>query len=338
MTLVKREIGEILVDNGQITPEELERAQDESTKTGMPLSKALSSLGLIDEGQLKSALELEYGVNYVALKKTKPDPDAIALVPRSMCVKLEAIPVSKDAKKVTLAMVTPSDQDAIDEFHSKIGLQIKPLVCLEEDFAEFVKQAYGEETEEEKADKEKEKADKKEEKADKEDEKAHKKEESSEKTTKTREEAVVKAKPTTEVGATTTKETDQYDTQKTQRPTESMDAPSGDPEDMAIILLSNHIISNAISRGCTNIHIEPTEKQVLVHYRKDGVLFAARKLPRALLPDLVRRFKSMTEEHEGERSLPYDARLNVQLSGSSMAFRLSIVHGAYGEHLVIWLD
>ena len=46
----------------------------------------------------------------------------------------------------------------------------------------------------------------------------------------------------------------------------------------AIVLLSNHILSNAMTRGCTNIHIEPGERQILVHYRKEGVLFAGQKI------------------------------------------------------------
>lgn len=124
------------------------------------------------------------------------------------------------------------------------------------------------------------------------------------------------------------------------------DVPA-DLDDRAIVLLSNHILSNAINRGCTHIHIEPTERQILVHYRKEGVLFSARKLPRAILAELTGRFKSISssvpveqtiEGDKAQKSLPYDGRLKIQHAGKNFSFRLSIVPGAFGEHLIIWLD
>ena len=63
----------------------------------------------------------------------------------------------------------------------------------------------------------------------------------------------------------------------------------------------------------------------------------ARKLPKSILPDLVKRFKSMSAPNEGE-ILPYDGHLNVRHGEQNFFFRLSIVPGIYGEHLVIWLD
>jgi general secretion pathway protein E len=104
--------------------------------------------------------------------------------------------------------------------------------------------------------------------------------------------------------------------------------------------LANHILSNALSRGCTNIHVEPTDKEVLVHYRKDGVLFAARRLPKTLLSPLVNRFQTMAQisDTTAQRDLPQDGRLNVQVSGKQLSFRLSIIPGSQGEHLVIWLS
>lgn len=111
----------------------------------------------------------------------------------------------------------------------------------------------------------------------------------------------------------------------------------GVDENRTMVLLSHHIISNAISKGCTNIHIEPNDRQVLVHYRKEGVLFAARKLPRSILPDLVQRFKVMAAQAADEVVLPYDGVLNVRHGQTNFSFRLSIIPGAFGEHLVIWL-
>jgi len=109
-------------------------------------------------------------------------------------------------------------------------------------------------------------------------------------------------------------------------------------QDPAIVRVCNHILSNAIARGCTNIHLEPAERQILVHYRKEGVLFSARKLPRSLLPDLISRFKSLCSVENDPETLPYDGHISVRHEGRPFFFRLSIVPGAYGEHLIIWLE
>src|SRR5271156_2618628 len=132
MTLVKREIGELLVDNGQISPEELKRAEEEKAKSGEPMTVVLSKLGLADEGAVKNALELEYGVSYVSLKKSKPDHDLLVAAGEGLCREYECVPISKDSTRLTLAMVTPTNQDAIEAFKMRfLSLQIKPVVCME---------------------------------------------------------------------------------------------------------------------------------------------------------------------------------------------------------------
>jgi len=289
---VKRGIGELLVDNGQISPEELQKAQDERTKTGEPISKVLLRLGLADENQVKNALELEYGVNYVPLKRLSPDPKTIQLMPENLIRQYEAIPLAQEGTRLTLAMVTPSNFTAFDVFKGHLpGWQIKPVVCSEDDFWDFDGRAYA-----------------------------------------PSESSVYKLSSSDPSKADLSYE-DVAPWRTAMTPSEN-----DEPEDMAVVLLSNHILSNAIAKGCSNIHIEPTERQVLVHYRKDGVLFAARRLPIALLPALVRRYKKMAAINTGEEGLPQDGRLNVHIAEQDLCFRLSIVAGIRGEHLIIWLD
>ncbi|PWT95453.1 MAG: hypothetical protein C5B53_11425 [Candidatus Melainabacteria bacterium] len=291
---MKRGIGELLVDNGQISPEQLQQAQEERNKTGEPISKVLFRLGLADENQVKNALELEYGVNYVPLKKLTPDLKTILLVPEKLVKEQEAIPLAQEGSRLTLAMVTPSNFTAFNIFKGRLpSWQIKPVVCNEDDFWDFVTRAY-----------------------------------TAPELTEVKKDDGVPAAPETpsEEGLGLWRHAPEE---------ENLD----EPEDMAIILLSNHILSNAIAKGCTNVHIEPTERQVLVHYRKDGVLFAARRLPIALLPALVRRYKKMAALNvTNESGLPQDGRLHMRLAEQEHSFRLSIVAGVRGEHLIIWLD
>jgi type IV pilus assembly protein PilB len=325
MTLVKREIGELLVDNGQISPEELQRAEEEKAKSGEPMSVVLSKLGLADESAVKNALELEYGVSYVSLKKSKPDHDLLVAAGEGLCREYECVPISKDSTRLTLAMVTPTNQDAIEAFKMRfLSLQIKPVVCMEAELASFLNEAFGHATDKPAPEKLGKKPTPR-------STKVLPPEPAPPKEPPPKAEELRVESPTIEAPKVEISPTDELADQA------GVALPSGQ-EDMAIVLLANHILSNALSRGCTNIHVEPTDKEVLVHYRKDGVLFAARRLPKALLPFLVNRFKAMAQISTNERDLPQDGRLNVQVSGKQLSFRLSIIPAGEGEHLVIWLN
>jgi type IV pilus assembly protein PilB len=270
---VKRGIGELLFDNGQISSEELELSRAERNKTGESIETILFRLGLSDENQVKNVLELEYGINYVPLKKVEPEFQAIHLVSPELVRAQESIPVSlsDDGMRLTLGMITPSDLTALDTFKELLpDRQIKPVVVSEDDFWDFFWRAYPPDDDSQ------------------------------------------------------TIETNASD--------------EGLTDDAAILMLSIHIIANAVSKGCSNIHIEPTENQVLVHYRKEGVLFNARTLPLSLLPALVNRYQKMAALTPDENNLPQDGRLHVSLFGSDSSFRFTIVAGAWGQHLIIWLD
>ena len=286
---MKRDIGDLLVENGQITDEELEHALQEAEKSAEPTGRVLLRLGLITEDNLKTVLELNYGVNYLDLKKATPDPNIIALLPKDVALAHTVVPAHRAGNRLTIAMVTPSDNEGLEKAKEYLkNWQLHTAVCTDDGFQDFVKRAYQAETTEGNKFPEMEFMElANEQSADK-----------------------AFAEPLTEAIK----------------------------EDRAIILLSQHILTNAINRGCTNIHIEPNERQVLVHYRKEGVLFSARKLPKALLPELVQRFKAIAANAGSRSSLPYDGRLNVRHNQRNFSFRLSIVPGTYGEHLVIWLE
>lgn len=143
MASIRKAIGDLLVDNGQITPEELEQAEAEKVKTGEPIAAVLAKLGLVTENSLKNALELQYGVNYVNLSKNEPEHELIALLPEAVIRAQLAVPVSQQGERLTIAMVDPSDSAAVDEVKKKLaGRQVKTVVCLEEEFVKFVNKAF----------------------------------------------------------------------------------------------------------------------------------------------------------------------------------------------------
>jgi type II secretory ATPase GspE/PulE/Tfp pilus assembly ATPase PilB-like protein len=142
MTATRREIGDLLVDNGVITPEELARVRFEREKTGQTFPHILSRLGLAGENQLKNALELEYGVNFISLRKVEPDIQLINMLPEPMIREHLAIPIAQDGSRITLAMVDPGNAAALDDLKKQLnGAALKTVVCLEDDFEQFINSA-----------------------------------------------------------------------------------------------------------------------------------------------------------------------------------------------------
>jgi type IV pilus assembly protein PilB len=297
MALIKKEIGELLVDNGLITAEELKVVQQERLKTGEPISLILSRLGLASESHLKNALEVQFGVNYVCLIKTQPDSSALELLPETVMRQHQVVPVSFEANKLTLAMVNPNNLLALDDVKYRLkGVSLHPVVCTEDDFQHFMETIYA-------------------------NRKAQKFEEYEEQADQTFIESEVDLS-TLDVMAEEEGEINDLDLAK-----QAQDAP--------IVLLANQILAKAIKRRCSDIHVEPQDKQVMVRYRLDGVLFIDRKLPKAVLAALVSRYKIMADLDIAERRLPQDGRIRVRFSGKDIDFRVSTIPSKHGEKVVM---
>ncbi|HEY9759571.1 MAG TPA: ATPase, T2SS/T4P/T4SS family [Oculatellaceae cyanobacterium] len=146
MTAVRKEIGDLLVDNGVITQEDLELVQEEHSKTGESIVDILSKKGLANESQLQNTLELEYGVNFVGLCKTKnrPDDGAVNLLPEAFMRANLVVGISHIGDRLTLAMADPSDNSVIADVQTQIpGIHVKPVVCVEDDLIEFLNEFFG---------------------------------------------------------------------------------------------------------------------------------------------------------------------------------------------------
>jgi type IV pilus assembly protein PilB len=113
---------ELLLKKGLITQEQLDNAQEEVKKTGLPLEKALEKLGYINEEEIASSRADILGVPYMDLTDYLIDPEAIALVPETIAKRYRAVPLFKIGDTLTLAMANPQDILAIDEIRKKIKI------------------------------------------------------------------------------------------------------------------------------------------------------------------------------------------------------------------------
>ena len=109
-------------------------------------------------------------------------------------------------------------------------------------------------------------------------------------------------------------------------------------EDAPVVKLVNLILTDAIKRGASDIHIEPYEKSFRVRYRVDGMLYEVMKPPLKLKNALTSRIKIMSEMDIAERRLPQDGRIKIKLSGGKdMDYRVNCLPTLFGEKIVLRL-
>jgi type IV pilus assembly protein PilB len=109
-------------------------------------------------------------------------------------------------------------------------------------------------------------------------------------------------------------------------------------EDAPVVKLVNLILTDAVKKAASDIHIEPYEKSFRVRFRIDGVLYEAMKPPMKLKNAILSRVKIMSELDIAERRLPQDGRIKLKLGrGREMDFRVSVLPTLFGEKIVLRL-
>ena len=99
----------------------------------------------------------------------------------------------------------------------------------------------------------------------------------------------------------------------------------------------NAIFAEALTRGASDVHVEPYEDRFLVRMRIDGVLTTARSAPRANFEAVASRIKLLSHMDIGERRLPQDGRQSIRVSGQEVDLRVSTLPCSWGESIVLRL-
>ena len=112
-------------------------------------------------------------------------------------------------------------------------------------------------------------------------------------------------------------------------------------EEAPIIKLVNLILTDAVKRGASDIHIEPYEKEVRVRFRIDGILQAVMTPPMKLRDAIISRIKIMAKLDISEKRLPQDGRIMIKYRKDGkikdLDFRVSTIPALYGEKIVMRL-
>jgi type IV pilus assembly protein PilB len=106
-------------------------------------------------------------------------------------------------------------------------------------------------------------------------------------------------------------------------------------QETPIVRLVNFLISDAVRRGASDIHVEPYEKNLRIRFRIDGVLQEIMSPPLRLKSAISSRVKIMSKLNIAERRIPQDGRINVRVREKKIDLRISIIPTLFGEKIVM---
>lgn len=106
-------------------------------------------------------------------------------------------------------------------------------------------------------------------------------------------------------------------------------------DDAPVVKLINGILTDAVQRGASDIHVESFEHEMRVRYRIDGALMEVMKPPLRMKAALISRIKILSQLNIAERRIPQDGRLKLKMGNRVIDFRVSTLPCLFGEKIVL---
>jgi type IV pilus assembly protein PilB len=293
---MSQRLGDLLVRERVITPEQLERALKAQRESGaqMRLGSTLVQLGYISDEEVTNFLSRQYGVPAINLQYFEIDPTVVKLIPEDTAKRYQVLPLSRVGAALTIAMADPTNVFAIDDIKFMTGLNIEPVVASEPAIADAIEKAYGNSSQEENVD-------------------------------------ALLASMGDEADVELQADQEEIDLSELEKSAD--EAP--------VVKLVNIIMSDAVKRGASDIHIEPYEKEYRVRFRMDGVLHQIMSPPLKLKDAITSRIKIMAKMDISEKRLPQDGRimLKMHMGGKKkqLDFRVNCLPTLWGEKIVMRL-
>jgi type IV pilus assembly protein PilB len=128
-----KQLGQILVEQGLVTQDQVEAALAEQLRVPKSLGRILIDLRLIKETDLVRALAQQIGMEFVDLTDYSVDPAVTALIPESMAKRYRALPIGERDGRLLVAMSDPANVYALDDIRTVTGREVQPVVATAAD-------------------------------------------------------------------------------------------------------------------------------------------------------------------------------------------------------------
>jgi type IV pilus assembly protein PilB len=311
-------IGELLLKEKRITPDQLQQALNHQKANGGKLGFNLVNMGFVKDEEITALLSKQYGVPSINLTQFEIDPAVIKLIPADTAQKYQIIPLSRAGATLTIAMTDPTNVFAMDDIKFMTGYNVEPVVASESAVIEAIQRYYPA-------------------------------------VSKAAAKAATKAAVTITASGPSTLEmaskgleelqaslVDAGDVEVLEELEEiGADALAKQGEDAPVVRLVNVVLMSAIQKGASDIHIEPYEKELRVRYRVDGILYNIMNPPMKFRDAICSRIKIMAKLDIAEKRLPQDGRIKIRFNESGVPkeidFRVSVLPTLFGEKIVMRL-
>lgn len=277
----KLRLGELMVQQGLISQDQLRIALIEQEQNDIPLGRQLVRLGFVSETMVRDLVAHTIGQESIDLTTVVADGDALKMVPEDFSRRYHLLPVAyeESTKTMIVAMADMFNVVALDQLRAMLGgqIQLKPVLAAEAQLEEYIDQFYDYELSVD--------------------------------------------------GILREIETGEIDYQSLQT--------EGDEYTQPVVRLVGALLMDAVKKGASDIHFEPEFAFLRIRYRIDGVLQQVRSLHKSYWPGVSVRLKVVSGMDIAETRSAQDGRLNMNLCGRPIDFRVSTHPTIHGENIVL---
>ncbi|MDU2239121.1 MAG: ATPase, T2SS/T4P/T4SS family [Paenibacillus sp.] len=143
MYTIKKRLGELLLESGIITEQQLQTALEEQQRTKKKLGDVLLAQGVLTEHQLIEVLEFQLGIPHVTLSSFQIDAKLSQVIPEQMARRYQVLPIRVDGRKLMVAMADPLDLFVIDDLRMSTGFTIEPAIISRGELQRGIARLYG---------------------------------------------------------------------------------------------------------------------------------------------------------------------------------------------------
>ncbi len=296
---IKKRLGEVLVQQGSLTQEDLNRAVALQQQKMMRLGEVLLQDKLVSKAEIGQALEQVQGVPYVECPPASIDPKALATISPAIAVRCCALPLEIKDRELTVAMAEPQNLAFITELRFRTGLEISPRFSFRDDILNGIRRFYADDGTVPFGDRE-----------------------PGEDVDLSQDDANY-----SDIEFITA------DSREENRA--AMNELRASRQRTPAVRFVSNILALAAQKHASDIHIEPRVGNMIVRIRVDGILRDLMTIPSEFQAPIVSRIKILADMDIAERRLPQDGRFLMQYQGHRLDLRISTLPTHFGEKVVI---
>jgi type IV pilus assembly protein PilB len=277
-------IGERLLSDGLIDETQLKRALDAQRVSGYPLGFVMVNLGLLDEDTLTATLGIHLDVPIADLRNETVDPDVARLVPEEFARRNVVLPIRRDNGHLLVAMTDPMNLPLISDVRLYAGVPVVPLLATRSDILANLSRVHS-------------------------------------------------MRPRIQQAAKSLQESRP---QLALARAASIDLNAITASSPAVEIV-NLLITQGIRERASDIHMEPQKGYLRIRFRIDGVLQDVAHLPSATGSALASRIKIMADMNIVERRRAQDGQISMTIDGRELDIRVATLETIWGEKIVLRL-